>query len=707
MSEKLLDRSISDIIHESFIEYAKEVIEERALPDSRDGLKPVQRRILYTMYKSGFTPDKPYRKSAATVGEVLKSFHPHGDASVYNALVKMAQSFNRRYTLIDGHGNFGTVDDNPAAMRYTESRLSQIAMLMLKDIEKDVVDWRNNYDDTDKEPIVLPSMIPNLIINGGSGIAVGVATNIPPHNLNETIDAICAYIDNPNITTKELLLYLKGPDFPTGGIVSPTGLLECYEKGVGTITIRGRIVIEELPKNKKQIVITEIPYRVSKNELLSKIENLVEEEDFVLEIRDESNKNGIRVVIEMGEKSDEKKLLEKLYNKTPLQIKFSYNCVALVNNKPKLLSLKEMISEYVCHRKEVVIRRIRYDLNNAKNKLHIVEGLIKAVQDIDNVINIIRSSKNTTEAKKRLIKEINLTEEQVQAVLKLQLQRLTRLEISSLKKELDTLHKTIKKLEHILSNDKNIENEIKKELLEIRKSIPSKRKTLIKDFDELEIKSRVEEFTLQINDSRKVRKLSPNYRGDRGIILKTDSTKTICLFDEDGYIRKFTGIDIPDIVVSKVLALCNEDEIDEETDIIFVTTDGQIKKSVFKEYIGLSEDSMALKLNEGAKVAAVLIGSGIEEILIITKKSFIIRFNHTNVRQIGRIGIGVKGIRLEDGDIVVGAVLVSPNDKGVLKIETDAGEKEIEINSIPTQKRGGKGTKLFKEDRVIGLLGTK
>ena len=432
----IIERPIAEIIHESFIDYAKEVIEERALPDVRDGLKPVQRRILYTMYRSGFTPDKPFRKSAATVGEVLKNLHPHGDASVYNALVKMAQTFNRRYPLVEGHGNFGTIDDSPAAMRYTESRLSSIAMQMLEDIDKEVIKWRDNYDDTMKEPEVLPSMIPNLIVNGGSGIAVGVASNIPPHNLGEVVDAICAYIKNPKITTRELMKYIKGPDFPTGGIVSPEGLLECYETGTGTAMVRGKVIIEELPNDKKLLVITEIPYKVSKENLISRIAKVIEKEcaNDVKEIWDESNKSGIRIILEVNNGVDVEKLLEKIYQKTPLQINFNYNLVALVDSKPRLLSLKEIIKEFVNHRKEVVERRTNYELTKAKNRVHILEGLIKAFDNVDEIIHIIRKSKNVTEARKSLIKATGLSIAQVQAILDLRLQRLARLEVEGLQK---------------------------------------------------------------------------------------------------------------------------------------------------------------------------------------------------------------------------------------------------------------------------------
>ena len=604
----IIERPIAEIIHESFIDYAKEVIEERALPDVRDGLKPVQRRILYTMYRSGFTPDKPFRKSAATVGEVLKNLHPHGDASVYNALVKMAQTFNRRYPLVEGHGNFGTIDDSPAAMRYTESRLSSIAMQMLEDIDKEVIKWRDNYDDTMKEPEVLPSMIPNLIVNGGSGIAVGVASNIPPHNLGEVVDAICAYIKNPKITTRELMKYIKGPDFPTGGIVSPEGLLECYETGTGTAMVRGKVIIEELPNDKKLLVITEIPYKVSKENLISRIAKVIEKEcaNDVKEIWDESNKSGIRIILEVNNGVDVEKLLEKIYQKTPLQINFNYNLVALVDSKPRLLSLKEIIKEFVNHRKEVVERRTNYELTKAKNRVHILEGLIKAFDNVDEIIHIIRKSKNVTEARKSLIKATGLSIAQVQAILDLRLQRLARLEVEGLQKELNRLAKTIKQLESLLETEDNILKEVIKELQRLKKVNPSERRTSVVEFKEITIKTKVDKFTLQMNENKSVRKLSPNYSGDRGITLKTDSTKTIAVFDEKGFVRKYTSTTLPDSVKHRVLAMCNEDEVDESADVIFITTDGQIKKSAFREYVAVRDDSLALKLNSKAKVASFL-----------------------------------------------------------------------------------------------------
>ena len=706
MAVNIIEKSIEDIIHESFIDYAREVIEDRALPDVRDGLKPVQRRILYTMYRSGFTPDKPFRKSAATVGEVIKNLHPHGDASIYNALVNMAQTFNKRYPLIEGHGNFGTIDDAPAAMRYTESRLSPVAMLMLEDIDRDVVEWKNNYDDTMKEPEVFPSMIPNLLINGGSGIAVGVASNIPPHNLGEVIDAICAYINNPDITVKELMTYVKGPDFPTGGIVSPEGLLKCYETGMGTAVIRGRVVVEELPNNKRQLVITEIPYRVSKEDLISRIARLIEDEKVndVIEIRDESNKDGMRIIIELNGNADIEKLLESIYAKTPLQVNFNYNVVALVDNKPKILSLKDAIKEFVDHRKEVVVRRIKYELEKARKRLHILEGLIIAVDMIDEIIQIIRNSKNVADAKRELLKVTKLSEEQVQAILDMRLQRLVRLEVEALKKESQGLFKIIKQLENIIKTENNVLKEIVKELQKIKQDYPDKRKTEIIEFEKISIKTKVEKFTLQINENRSVRKLSPDYKGDRGVTLKTDSTKTIVVFDEMGYMRKFTATTLPDKVKHKVLVMCNEDEVAGDTDIIFITTDGQIKKSAFSEYLAVKGDAIAVKLNDKAKVTSVFIGTGQNEVVVVTEKGFVIRFDHTDVRQMGRVASGVRAIRLENDDRVVGAAAVSSEDERTLLVQTDSGLKEVKIREITKQGRAGKGSNLFAPAKVIEIL---
>lgn len=706
MAVNIIEKSIEDIIHESFIDYAREVIEDRALPDVRDGLKPVQRRILYTMYRSGFTPDKPFRKSAATVGEVIKNLHPHGDTSIYNALVNMAQTFNKRYPLIEGHGNFGTIDDAPAAMRYTESRLSPVAMLMLEDIDRDVVEWKNNYDDTMKEPEVFPSMIPNLLINGGSGIAVGVASNIPPHNLGEVIDAICAYINNPDITVKELMTYVKGPDFPTGGIVSPEGLLKCYETGMGTAVIRGRVVVEELPNNKRQLVITEIPYRVSKEDLISRIARLIEDEKVndVIEIRDESNKDGMRIIIELNGNADIEKLLESIYAKTPLQVNFNYNVVALVDNKPKILSLKDAIKEFVDHRKEVVVRRTKYELEKARKRLHILEGLIIAVDMIDEIIKIIRNSKNVADAKRELLKVTKLSEEQVQAILDMRLQRLVRLEVEALKKESQGLFKIIKQLENIIKTENNVLKEIVKELQKIKQDYPDKRKTEIIEFEKISIKTKVEKFTLQINENRSVRKLSPDYKGDRGVTLKTDSTKTIVVFDEMGYVRKFTATTLPDKVKHKVLAMCNEDEVAGDTDIIFITTDGQIKKSAFSEYLAVKGDAIAVKLNDKAKVTSVFIGTGQNEVVVVTEKGFVIRFDHTDVRQMGRVASGVRAIRLENDDRVVGAAAVSSEDERTLLVQTDSGLKEVKIREITKQGRAGKGSNLFAPAKVIEIL---
>lgn len=690
----IIDRSINDIISESFLAYAKEVIENRALPDVRDGLKPVQRRILYCMYELGLEPDKPHKKSARIVGEVLGKYHPHGDAAVYGALVNMAQDFNKRYILVDGQGNFGTIDDPPAAMRYTEARLSPFSMIMLEDIDKETVDWQNNFDDTLKEPTVLPAIFPNLIVNGTMGIAVGIASNIPPHNLAETIDAICAYIKNPEITTKGLMQHIKGPDFPTGGIVSPEGLLECYEKGTGTITVRSKVNIEELPDNKRQIVIKEIPYQVSKTTLINKIARYIESRkiDDVEEIRDESDQNGNRIVIEMKSGGNAEQLLDELFKKTDLQTTFSYNMVALVNGKPKTLSLKDMIAEFVNHKKEVVKRKAEYELKKAKAREHILLGLIKAVDIIDEIVATIKSSKSPKEAKESLVKKFGFSDEQAQAILDMRLQRLTALEVKTLQDELKMLQKTISELEKILSSEKNLLREVEKKLLAIKEKYADERRTLIKEFDKVEIKTVVERFTLQITEDGKVKKLSENYSGDMGLTLKTDSTKTIWLFAEDGCIQKIAGINLPQSVEKRVAGLCNEDDFSETDSVVFVTSDGMIKKTAFLEYKTAKSGSTAIKLAEGAKVARVLFEKEPSDIIIVTKKGMAIRFSDEDVRQTGRVSMGVRGIKLEDGDEVKDAFIIPSSEAGKCRIKI--GSVFINADKIKRQNRGGKGIKI-------------
>lgn len=707
MNEKFIEKPISDIIHESFIEYAREVIEDRAIPDVRDGLKPVQRRILYTMLGSGFTSDKPFRKSAATVGETLKNLHPHGDASIYNAMVKLSQDFNKRYPLIEGHGNFGTIDDKAAAMRYTESRLSPIAMEMLKDIKKDTVEWKDNYDDTMKEPVVLPSMFPNLIVNGGTGIAVGLASNIPPHNLGEIIDGILAYMKNDKINIKELLKYIKGPDFPTGGIVCPKNLLKCYEKGKGSVAIRAKSMIEELPNNKKQIVITDLPYQTSKNNLLKKITEHIEnrKEDDVVEIRDETDKTGNRIVIEMDRGGDAEQLLKELYDKTNLETNFNFNMVALVDNKPLTLSLKDIIVEFIRHGKDIIIKRTKFDLKRARARLHIVEGLIRATDLIDEIIRIIRKSRNPKTAQNNLMRELSFTKNQAEAILNMRLQKLTNLEARSLIKEEKELKKKIKDYEGILSGDAEVFKEMKKELLNIKRNYGDERKTIVKEFDKLQVRLKIDEFTLQVNDNKSVKKLAKNYKGNKGLLLKTDSTKSICLFDEKGKVLKFTGVSCPSRIDNKALNLCNEDSVKGDNSIIFVTSDGQVKKSFFEEYLNLKGKTQGIRLNKGAKVVAVFLKNLKNELVLVSKKGYVIRFNHEKIREVGRIAYGVKGMKLDDDDYIIGAINIDKNTKGSLLVETDKGlEEKIDISDIKLQNRGGKGNKFFQN--VCKVKGT-
>lgn len=680
--EKIIEKSINDIISESFLDYAREVIENRALPDVRDGLKPVQRRILFVMKELGLFSDRPHRKCARIVGDTLGKLHPHGDLSVYNALVNLAQPFGKRYPLIDGQGNFGTIDDGAAAMRYTEARLSLLAMEMIKELDKDTTKWQNNFDDTLQEPTVFPSMIPNLLINGSSGIAVGIATNIPPHNLGDTVDAICAYIDNESITARQLAEIIKGPDFPTGGIISPDGIFQCYEQGVGTIAIRSRVTIEELPGNKQQIVVKEIPYQVSKAALLQKIIKYAENTECGIDdIRDESDKSGIRIVIETDKSYGAEVILEELFKKTEMQVNYNCNIIALIDSKPKTLSLKEIIEELVKHKKNVVARKTRFELSEALAKQHILEGLIKAISVIDEIIAIIRKSSSVKTAKVVILQDFGFSIMQVQAILDIRLQKLTAMEIGTLKKESGRLAKIIKEKTNILKSEKTILAQVRLELEEIKKTFADNRKTTIEKFDQIQMKAGIERFTLQITEKGKIKKLSEKYIGEN--TLKTDSVKTILAFSEKGSVLKFTGDTLKDLPF-KILNICNEDSYHDEDSVVFVTSDGKIKKSAFLEYKNLKSAARALIIDAGAKVIGVFFSpkDAPRDFILLTKFGYIICFED-DIRQTGRMSLGVQGISLDRGDEVVSAWLLNEALQNI----------PLSISSLKKQKRNGKGNK--------------
>ena len=484
MGEKIIDAKMSEIMEEKFLDYSKAVIMDRALPDVRDGMKPVQLRILWSMYESGYLPDAKYKKCARIVGDVMGKYHPHGDSSIYGALVNLEQDFLRRYPLIDGHGNFGTTDDEPAAMRYTEARLAPTALYLLQGLKKNAVDFVNNYDDSEKEPVCLPAVIPNLLINGTSGIAVGMASDIPPHNLSEVIEAVKAYIANEKITVEELMDYVKGPDFPTGGIISSKGLLDCYKTSKGAIKVRGEVIEEKIKGTKKRVVIKSLPYQVSKANILKKIGRFIEDKNinYVTSVRDESNKN-IRIVIDLKKDVDVKEFIFDLYKNTDLEKNYYCNMLALVDKKPVLLSLKDFIKEFVSHRREVFIRITTFEKEKAEKRLHILEGLLTAVQNIDETVNIIKNSKNPKEAKANLMKRFNLTDIQAQAVLDLKLQKITKLEVTDLQKEIKSLQALIKKLADLLKSPKKRDKEIINDLERIKGEIGlDKRLTKITKF---------------------------------------------------------------------------------------------------------------------------------------------------------------------------------------------------------------------------------
>lgn len=727
----IIYKSMSEVLHDSMIPYTECVVMDRALPRVEDGLKPVQRRILYSMLELGVTPDKPYRKSARIVGDCLGKYHPHGDSSVYDAMCRMAQNWVLRAPLVDGHGNFGSIDgDSPAAMRYTETRLTPLAMELMRDLEKDTVRWSLNFDDTLKEPDMFPGRFPNLLINGASGIAVGVATNIPPHNLGEVIDGVVAYINNPNIKIDAMMKIIKAPDFPSGGeiISNDDGLEQAYRTGKGKIIIRAKVSIEK-NGDKPSLIITELPYQVNKAQLLQKIAELKEENkdklSAVTEIRDESDRNGMRAVIKLKKDADPKKILEYLFKATNLQISYGINMVAIAGGKPKLLNLLEIVSYYAQYQREIIVRRTKYDLNVAKERAHIVEGLLIAIKNIDEVIKIIKKSASVSEAKQKLRDKFSLSEKQAQAILDMRLARLVHLEVNKLEEELAELKKKIKEYEEILASKRAQYEVVKKEILEIKKNYNSARKSHILGDSAIKLESVKEDddssknYIMSISAGNTVKKVTTkNYAmstkgiadnstiNDIPIQVETfSSSDTILIFTSQGNAIKRKVSEIKEckwrdkglslLSIEKASSL-NEMpvcimKLPEEGSLLFMTKNGMVKKSDVSEMMVGKPFYQVCKLSDGDEVKSVEVDKNGKSILMLTKKGMSLNFDKSDVPTQGRISGGVKGINLDDGDSVVFA---SQLDFSHVIVVTDNGYiKKISTKEFPISQRYRKGLK--------------
>lgn len=743
--QKVIPVSIESEMKKSYIDYAMSVIVARALPDVRDGLKPVHRRILYAMHELGFTPDKQFRKSATTVGEVLGKYHPHGDAAVYESMVRMAQDFSLRYLLVDGHGNFGSIDgDPPAAMRYTEARLSKLSMEMLADIEKETVDFMPNFDEVHEEPTVLPAKFPNLLVNGSSGIAVGMATNIPPHNLGEVIDGVVAVIDNPDTTIDELIKIIKGPDFPTAGIiVGREGIKDAYHTGRGRIIIRAKAVIEQMNNGKQRIIVTEIPYQVNKSALIEKIADLVRDRHIegISDLRDESDRNGMRIVIELKREANANVVLNQLYKNTQMQETFGVIMLALVDNVPKTLNLKQMIDYYISHQKEVVIRRTRFDLNKAEARAHILEGLKIALDNIDAVVSLIRASKNVQEAKDELMNRFGLSEKQAQAILDMKLQRLTGLERNKIEEEYRALLMEIERLRSILASEALVNKIIKDELLAIKAKFADERRTaIIAGEEEIDIEDLIqeEECAITLTHFGYIKRLPADTyrsqrRGGKGIsglstreddfvenLFITSTHHYLLFFTNRGKVYRIKAYDIPESSrQAKGMAIVNLLQLDagesisavipikeysENLYLSMVTKNGLIKKTELMEYENIRKNGLtAIAIREDDELIKVSLTDGRQDIIICTKQGMSIRFNESDVRSIGRVAQGVKAITLREGDEVVG---MEPYEEGVeILVVTENGYgKRTPLSEYRVQSRGGKGIKTYKTTAKTGKI---
>ena len=752
--DKVHEVDLQKKMEESYIEYAMSVIASRALPDVRDGLKPVQRRILFSMIELNNGPDKPHRKCARIVGDTMGKYHPHGDSSIYGALVNMAQDWSTRYPLVDGHGNFGSVDgDGAAAMRYTEARLSKISMEMLADINKNTVDFAPNFDETEKEPVVLPSRYPNLLVNGTSGIAVGMATNIPPHNLRETISAVVKIIDNyveedRDTGMDEILSIVKGPDFPTGAMILGTrGIEEAYRTGRGKIRVRAVTDIETLPNGKSQIIVTELPYMVNKARLIEKMAELVRDKkiDGITSINDHSNREGMRICIELRRDANANVILNQLYKHTQLQDTFGVNMLALVNNEPKVMNLLDMLKYYLQHQEDVVTRRTKYDLNKAQERAHILEGLLKALENIDEVIRIIRASKNTQEAKEGLITAFGLTEVQAQAIVDMRLRALTGLERARLQGEYDELVNKIRELKAILGDRNLLLRVIRQEILLIAEKYGDDRRTSI-GFDEYDLS--MEDLIPKENTVIAMTKLGyikrmtvDNFRsqnrGGKGIkgmatihndymeeLLMTTTHHYLMFFTNMGRVYRLKAYEIPEAsrtargtAIVNLLSLQAEEKITavipvnefKAGEFLFMATrKGVVKKTPIEDYSNVRKTGLAaISLRDDDELIEVKFTDGKKDVILITKFGQCIRFHESDVRQTGRVSMGVRGINLQDEDEVIGMQLSCQGDYLLIVSEKGMG-KRTSVGEFTCQNRGGKGVKCYKITEKTGnVVGVK
>ena len=744
-NNRILPIEIAEEMKKSYIDYSMSVIVGRALPDVRDGLKPVHRRILYSMSELNLTPDKPYRKSARIVGDVLGKYHPHGDSAVYLAMVRMAQDFSTRGLLVDGHGNFGSVDgDSPAAMRYTEARMSKLALELLRDIDKETVDFVPNFDESLKEPAVLPSRYPNLLVNGSNGIAVGMATSIPPHNLGEVIDANVHLIDNEECSVDDLMKFVKGPDFPTSAIImGKENIAEAYRTGRGKVKVRARAVIEELPKGKQQIVVTEIPYQVNKAKLVERIAELVKDKkvEGISDLRDESNRNGMRIVIELKRDVNANIVLNNLYKHSQMEETFSVIMLALVNGQPKVLNLKQILYHYVQHQKDVVTRRTKFELNKAEARAHILEGLRIALDNIDAVISLIRGSKTTQEAKSGLMEKFGLTDIQAQAILDMRLQRLTGLERDKIEAEYEELIKKINRLKEILANERLLLNVIKEEMLIIKENYADERRTEIRHAEgEIDMRDLIEdeEIAITLTHFGYIKRLPADTyksqkRGGRGIsalttreedfvkhLVSTTTHSKLLFFTNKGRVFRLNAYEIPEgkrqakgtAIVNllqlgpneKIATLLAIDEKDDNKYLLLATKNGIVKKTDREEFKNINKAGLiAIGLREDDELIGVKVTDGNKDVLLVTKEGMSIRFDENDIRPMGRSAMGVKGITLSNDDKVVSMSLCEEGTD-VLVVSENGFGKRTDINEYRTQIRAGKGIKTYNIAEKTGKL---
>ena len=749
--KNLVNVNLTREMKTSFIDYAMSVIVARALPDVRDGLKPVHRRILYGMNELGVTPDKPHKKSARITGDVMGKYHPHGDSSIYEAMVRMAQWWSYRYMLVDGHGNFGSMDgDGAAAQRYTEARMSKIALEMLRDINKNTVDFVDNYDANEREPLVLPARFPNLLVNGATGIAVGMATNIPPHNLGETVDAVKLVMDNPEVTTKELMEVLPGPDFPTGALVmGKSGIYKAYETGKGSIVLRSRTEIEVTKTGRERIVVTEFPYMVNKTKVHEHIVRLVQEKriEGITAVRDESNREGVRFIIEVKRDASANVILNNLFKMTQMQTSFGFNMLAIQNGVPKILSLRQILDAYIEHQKEVVTRRTQFDKEKAEARAHILEGLLIALDHIDEVIRIIRASETDEEAQAELMSKFKLSERQSQAILDMRLRRLTGLERDKIQSEYDELIALIADLADILAKPDRVAQIIKEELDEVKRKFGDKRRTelMVGEVLTLEDEDLIEESDVLITLSNKgyIKRLDQDEftaqkRGGRGVqgtgvkdddfvreLVSTSTHDHLLFFTNKGRVYRLKGYEIPEYGrTAKGLPVVNLLKLDEGESIqtiinvdsersddaylFFTTRAGIVKRTSVKEFANIRQNGLkALNLKDEDELINVLLTQEDTDIIIGTKLGYAVRFNQSTVRSMSRSATGVRGVNLREGDTVVGASVITDQDEVLIITEKGYGKRTV-ATEYPTKGRAGKGMKTAnvtdKNGPLAGLL---